>query len=151
MDRQNIIILIVLSFIGIKTFYLYFYSSQLPEKLFNMLENPKKKSPKPRPLSGDLHLHLHQHQIIRKPPEKIPKIVILSQARSGSTFLGALMSASFNAYYVFEPFQKVKLNNTPIDDLIEDHSSESAKTVQKIFDIFFQCKYTTYPPVVIFL
>ena len=78
MEKQNIIVLFIITFIGIKTFYLYFYSSELSEKFRKVLENPTKKRPKPKPLSGDLHLHLHKHQIIRKAstvPKEIPKIM----------------------------------------------------------------------------
>ena len=39
--------------------------------------------------------------------KQVPKILILTQGRSGSSFLGTLMSASGDAYYVFEPFMDV--------------------------------------------
>jgi len=39
--------------------------------------------------------------------KKVPKILILTQGKSGSSFLGTLMSASRNALYIFEPFMKV--------------------------------------------
>jgi len=45
---------------------------------------------------------------------KVPKILILTHGRSGSSFLGSLMSASTDAYYVFEPFMNVKLNDIAI-------------------------------------
>ena len=35
----------------------------------------------------------------------VPKVLIVSQARSGSSFLGSIMSASPNSFYYYEPFK----------------------------------------------
>ena len=37
----------------------------------------------------------------------VPKVLIVSQARSGSSFLGSIMSASPNCFYYYEPFKGI--------------------------------------------
>ena len=35
----------------------------------------------------------------------VPKVLVLSQGRSGSSFLGSILSAGHNAFYFYEPFK----------------------------------------------
>ena len=44
----------------------------------------------------------------------VPKVLIVSQARSGSSFLGSLMSASPNCFYYYEPFKGIAFLNFDI-------------------------------------
>ena len=41
----------------------------------------------------------------------VPKVLIVSQARSGSSFLGSIMSASPNCFYYYEPFKGIEYLN----------------------------------------
>ena len=52
-----------------------------------------------------------------------------------------VISASANAYYVYEPFAKMKLNHTRIDELIDGHDYEANKMVKtRLLDIF-NCEF----------
>ena len=44
----------------------------------------------------------------------VPKVLIVSQARSGSSFLGSIMSASPNCFYYYEPFKGIAFLNFDI-------------------------------------
>ena len=44
----------------------------------------------------------------------VPKVLIVSQARSGSSFLGSIMSASPNCFYYYEPFKGIEYLNFDI-------------------------------------
>ena len=44
----------------------------------------------------------------------VPKVLIVSQARSGSSFLGSIMSASPNCFYYYEPFKGIEFLNFDI-------------------------------------
>lgn len=80
------------------------------------------------------------HPVKKKSSEDdIPKILILSQARSGSSFLGSMMSAHDNAYYLFEPFWKMNVNKTPLDDLIDDNHVLASKAIENVLNKIYNC------------
>ena len=90
------------------------------------------------------------HHLVRKKSSKddrrdsVPKILILSQARSGSSFLGSMMSAHDNAFYMFEPFWKMKVNKTSLDDLIDDNDKLASKAIENVLDKIFNCRNTSF-------
>ena len=98
--------------------------------------------------NGDYEI-AHQHLVRKKSTrddrrDSVPKILILSQARSGSSFLGSMMSAHDNAYYMFEPFWKMKVNKTPLDDLIDDNDQLASKAIENVLNKIFNCGNTSF-------
>ena len=69
----------------------------------------------------------------------VSKILIISQARSGSTFLGSIMSASLNSYYTLEPFMKTWLKGTLIADHIDKNNGKAKNFVQQHIKNLFNC------------
>ena len=69
----------------------------------------------------------------------VSKILIISQARSGSTFLGSIMSASLNSYYTLEPFMKTWLKGTLIADHIDKNNGKAKHFVQQHIKNLFNC------------
>ena len=53
----------------------------------------------------------------------VPSVLILTQARSGSSFLGSLMSADTKSYYLFEPFN-MNLKGARLGDLLDKEEQE---------------------------
>ena len=74
------------------------------------------------------------------PPSKtVPKVLILSQARSGSSFLGSIMSASSNASYYYEPFKNMKIGGEDFQDFYVDKEHKLAPSiVRSVLDTLFE-------------
>ena len=49
--------------------------------------------------------------------QEAPKVLIFTQTRSGSSFLGSLLTVPEDAFYVFEPFMKLKFNGTEFEKI----------------------------------
>ena len=76
------------------------------------------------------------------PEEKvIPKILILTQARSGSTFLSSILSASPNSYFIDEPFQRIEIDKTELDVLINNNNTMANAMVKIMLENLFNCNY----------
>ena len=75
-------------------------------------------STKPPALSSDGQYNIETTETSKS--DDVKKILIITQARSGSSFLGSIMSASSSAYYVYEPFKRKKINGTLLDEYIDN-------------------------------
>ena len=74
---------------------------------------------------------------------KVPKVLIVSQARSGSSFLGSIMSASSNSFYYFEPFEGMTINKKDFQDDYTDKYNEAASFIAEvILKNLFECRLT---------
>ena len=69
----------------------------------------------------------------------VPKVLVLSQGRSGSSFLGSLLSAGHNAFYFYEPFKGMAPDGRNFVD-----KSDPAKSfvVESIINNLFNCTLT---------
>ena len=69
----------------------------------------------------------------------VPKVLVLSQGRSGSSFLGSLLSADHNAFYFYEPFKGMAPDGKNFVD-----KSDAAKSfvVENIINNLFNCTLT---------
>merc|ERR1712155_17836 len=73
------------------------------------------------------------------PSNTVPKVLILSQARSGSSFLGSIMSASSNASYYYEPFKNMKIGGEDFQDFYVDKEHKLAPSiVRSVLDTLFE-------------
>ena len=87
----------------------------------------------------------------------VPKVLILTQARSGSSFLGSIMSSSSSSYYLYEPFKGKKVNGTRLDEIIDDGNEIANIIVKEFLDRLFECQMMTghvstinpYTPIII--
>ena len=73
----------------------------------------------------------------------VPKVLILTQARSGSSFLGSIMSSSSSSYYLYEPFKGKKVNGTRLDEIIDDGNEIANIIVKEFLDRLFECQMMT--------
>ena len=74
---------------------------------------------------------------------KVAKVLIVSQARSGSSFLGSIMSASSNSFYYFEPFEGMTINKKDFQDDYTDKYNEAASFIAEvILKNLFECRLT---------
>ena len=71
---------------------------------------------------------------------EVPKVLILTQARSGSSFLGSLMSAGSSAYYLFEPYKNMRFKGNRLDDMLDVEDPEAIELAKNIFLGIFDCK-----------
>ena len=67
----------------------------------------------------------------------IPKILILTQARSGSTYL----SASPNSYFIDEPFQRITVDKIELDVLLNNDNTMANNFVKIMLKDLFKCNY----------
>ena len=69
----------------------------------------------------------------------VPKVLVVSQGRSGSSFLGSLLSAGHNAFYFYEPFKGMVPDGKNFVD-----KSDAAKSfvVENIINNLFNCTLT---------
>merc|ERR1712155_501161 len=73
------------------------------------------------------------------PSNTVPKVLILSQARSGSSFLGSIMSASSNASYYYEPFKNMKIGGEDFQDFYVDKEHKLAPSiVRSVLNTLFE-------------
>ena len=72
-------------------------------------------------------------------PAKVAKVLLVSQARSGSSFLGSIMSASSNASYYYEPFKNMKIGGEDFQDFYVDKEHKLAPSiVRSVLDTLFE-------------
>ena len=69
--------------------------------------------------------------------------LIIPPARSGSSFLGSLMSAGDAVTYVYEPFFGVSINGTDIQNIINRNDVAASNLIKKNLTDLFDCR-TTY-------
>ena len=65
------------------------------------------------------------------------QVLVLSQARSGSSFIGALMSASRDAYYIYEPFKKT--HGGKLDEELDKQTPEAINLVRESITGIMKC------------
>jgi len=70
---------------------------------------------------------------------KVSKVLILTQARSGSSFLGSVMSSDKNAFFVFEPFQRLKSLKIPLEEDNHTHDPQDILVLQNYLSNIFNC------------
>ena len=105
----------------------------------------------------DNKVSLHQHQNNSEPSEVTttlsfntnkseetisnapPKVLILTQWRSGSSFLGSLLAPDEESFYVFEPFINVNFSGRPIEDQAENPSQEAVEYVKTFLHQIYDC------------
>ena len=56
-------------------------------------------------------------------------------------YFSLIIPASANAYYIYEPFQKMKLNHTRIDVFIDDNDDLANDVVRKRLMDMFNCQF----------
>ena len=71
---------------------------------------------------------------------ELPKVLIVTQARSGSSFLGSLMSAGPGAYYIFEPYKNIEFKGHRLDDMLDTEDPGAIKLAKYIFKDILECK-----------
>ena len=75
--------------------------------------------------------------------QNLTKVLIFSQARSGSSFLGSIMSASSNSFYYFEPYKGMIINKKDFQDDYADKYDEAASFIAEvILKNLFECRLT---------
>ena len=88
--------------------------------------------------------YLQEHRVIGAEENvtvnEIPKVLILTQARSGSSFVGSLMSAGAGAYYLFEPYHSLKFKNHRLDDMLDAEEPGAIELAKNIFFDIYDCK-----------
>lgn len=62
----------------------------------------------------------------RKEKQEIPKVLIFSQTRSGSSFLGSLLTVPEDSFYVFEPFMNLSFNETSFEKIVNKKNIENS-------------------------
>ena len=68
------------------------------------------------------------------------KVIIIPNFRSGSSFLGSLMSAGARVTYVYEPFFGVFINGTDIQDFIERNDVAASQLIRQNLTDLFDCR-----------
>ena len=72
--------------------------------------------------------------------KSVAKVLILTQARSGSTFLGSLMSAGTRSFYIYEPFQQMRLRGASMHNLLERNDNRAINTARDTVNKILDCR-----------
>ena len=75
--------------------------------------------------------------------KEAPKVLIFTQTRSGSSFLGSLLTVSKDSFYVFEPFMNWSHNGKPIEEIVNKDNVDNTviDTVKHMLGKIFTCSH----------